>query len=163
MLILIGAVFASVFLYNKQLNLEAQKVARAADEKLLENKKKCAVDGEKWAEEYLRQESAVARDHQLAYWDEPQFHFSVGLGTCLVRTRSVDDRSSVRDTMIYQHARVTDVYANRAILESAVILTQDNSTTDRTLNEKLTDVFFEVRENLPRAQFVKRADGVMAK
>jgi hypothetical protein len=59
--------------------------------------------------EYLREQTAAARNHQLAFWDDPQFHYSVSLGTCLVRTRSVDEYYAVT----YQHARVTDIYTAR--------------------------------------------------
>lgn len=157
LLVAFVAVGAATFLYNKQLNLEAERQRFAAQEQLHRRNVKCAEDGKKFAAEYLAEEaSAVLRRHQTA-WDDPEFHYNVELGTCLVRTRFIE-----LGDVTYQHARVTDLNSNKAVVESYVKLTPDPNKTDGTLKEELSDLILG-RPNLPRAVFQPRADALMQK
>jgi hypothetical protein len=156
-LVALVAVGAAAFLYNKHLNFEIEKEHRIAQVVLYERQRQCAADGKKWAEEYLREEASGALNHRLAVWDNPGFHYSVERSTCLVRTRSVD----VQASETYQHARITDLSSNRAVLESYVTLSPDperrGSLTERTWSDEI------VPDNLSRAEFLKRADALMTK
>jgi hypothetical protein len=75
-----------------------------------------------------------------------------------VRTRSVD----VREYLTFQHARITDLNSNRAVLESHIKLTTDPAKTDGSLKEETTGSDF-IPNNLSRADFVKRGAVLMAK
>ena len=151
------AIGAGAFLYNKQLNLEAERQRFAVQEQLHQRNVKCAEDGKKFAAEYLAEEaSAMLPRHQTA-WDDPEFHYNVELGTCLVRTRFIE-----LGDVTYQHARVTDLSSNKAVLESYVKLTPDPDKTDGTLKEEASDLILG-RPNLPRSVFQPRADAVMKK
>src|SRR4051812_46112608 len=89
-LVALVAVVASTFLYNKQLNLEAEKQRIIAQEQLHQRALRCADDGKRFAAAYLaEQQSAVLPRHQTA-WDDPEFHYNTELGTCLVRTRFIE-------------------------------------------------------------------------
>jgi hypothetical protein len=154
-LVALVAVGAAAFLYNKQLNLEAEKQRAAVQEQLHQRNVKCAEDGKKFAKEYLAEEaSAVSPGHQTA-WDDPEFHYSAELGTCLVRTRFVE-----MGVVTYQHARVTDVSSNKALLESYVKLSPDPTKTDGSVKEEAFDVL-PGKPNLSRAEFQPRADTLM--
>jgi hypothetical protein len=156
-LVALVAIGSATFLYNKQLNLEAEKQRAAAQEQLHQRTLKCAEDGKKFAREYLAQEaSAVSQEHQTA-WDDPEFHYNVDLGTCLVRTRFVE-----LGPVTYQHARVTDLSSNKALLESYVKLTADPAKTDGSLKEEAFDVLLG-NPNLTRAVYQPRADALMKK
>lgn len=156
-LVALVAIGAAAFLYNKQLNLEAERHRLAAQEKLQERRLKCAEDGWKFAEKYKAEEvSDVLPSHQFA-WDDPVFHYSIELGTCLVRTRIVNV-----GYVTYQHARVTDLSSNTAVLESYVMLVQDPAKTDGPLKETLSDLNMG-RPNMSRAEFVTRAEALMKK
>jgi hypothetical protein len=152
------AVGAAAFLYNKHLNLEIDEGRRNGQAALYEQRRQCAADGKKWAQEYFQEEASAALSHQLSAWDDPEFHYSVELSTCLTRTRSVD----IQSFRTYQHARITDLSSNRAVLESYVSLRPDPDKPDGSLKEEQFDSG-TVRDNLSRAEFVKRADALMAK
>ena len=62
----------------------------------------------------------------------------------------------------YQHARITDLSSNKAALESYVSLTPDPNKTDGSLQEKIHDVLLGL-PNIPRAEFVKRAEPLMSR
>jgi len=156
-LVALTAVAAAAFLYNKQLNLEAEKQRAATEERLHERALRCAEDGRKFAAAYFaEEESAALSDHQTA-WDDPEFHYNTQLGTCLVRTRFVEIGS-----ITYQHARVTDLSTNQPVAESYVKLTADRNKSDGSLREELSDFSFG-KPNMTRAAFVQKADELMKK
>jgi hypothetical protein len=152
------AVGTAAFLYNKHLNLEADNGHRIGQAALYEQQRQCAADGKKWAEDYFQEEASAALNHRLSAWDDPEYHYSVERSTCLVRTRSVD----IQAYRTYQHARITDLSSNRAVLESYVSLRPDPDKTDSSLKEERFDSGV-VRDNLSRDEFVKRANALMAK
>ena len=119
------AVGTAAFLYNKQLNLEAERQRFAAQERLHQRSLKCADDGKKFAAEYLAEETSAQLPREQSAWDDPEFHYNTELQTCLVRTRFV-----MLGAVTYQHARVTDFSSNKSVLESYVKLTPDPSKAD---------------------------------
>jgi hypothetical protein len=158
--LLIGsaAVAVAAFFYSKHLDLEISRERRIAQAEVYDRQRQCAVDGTKWAEGYRREEESAATNSGLAAWDDPAFHYNVERAACLVRTRFVDSRSYVT----LQHARITDLSSNRAVLESRVKLSPDPGKTDGSLREELTG-WGDIPDNLSRAEFVKRAQVLMSK
>jgi hypothetical protein len=155
----VGALAVGAFLYKQKLDADASQARVAAEQVAFEQQRKCAMDGRAWAEEYRRQEQTSAYLFQLAEWDTPQFHYSRELGACLVRTRSVDFRD---DLIYYEHARVTDIYGNRPMLESSVRLVPDPAAVPGSPpREEPSEIVRVLGENLTRAEFAKRADVIM--
>jgi hypothetical protein len=64
--------------------------------------------------------------------------------------------------LTYQHARITDIGSNKAVLESYVSLSEDPKKTDGSLQEKLSDMLLG-QPNVSRAEFVSRAPSLMTK
>ena len=157
--VLVGlvAVAAGAFLYNKQLNLEAERQRLAAEEQAHQHSLRCAEDGKKFAAAYLAEEQSAALPRNQTAWDDPVFHYSKELGTCLVRTRFIE-----LGNVTYQHAKVTDLSSNKAVIESFVKLTPDPNKSDGTLKEELSDLILG-SPNLTRAAFQPQADALMNK
>ncbi len=151
------AVGTGAFLYNKKLNLEAERQRFAAQEQLHQRNMKCADDGKKFAAEYLAEEASALLPQEQSAWDDPEFHYNTELQTCLVRTRFV-----TLGTVTYQHARVTDLSSNKPVLESYVKLTPDPGKTDGSFKEELSDLILG-RPNLSRSAFQPLADALMRK
>ena len=112
-LVALVAIGAGGFLYNKQLNLEADRQRFATQEQLHQRNLKCAEDGKKFAGEYLAEETSALLPQEQSAWDDPEFHYNTELQTCLVRTRFV-----ALGVVTYQHARVTDLSGNKSVIES---------------------------------------------
>lgn len=77
-------------------------------QRLLEAARQCKEDGAKFAIQYRRDNTDLRND----MWDDPQFHFSHKLNTCLVAVRSV--KLNVDFSLHYNE--LWDIYANRVIL-----------------------------------------------
>ena len=153
------AIGVGAFLYNKKLNVDAEAARVAVAQFAADQQRKCMVDGTVWAEEYRRQEQTSAYEFQLAEWSQPQFHYSVEMNACLVRTRSVDFRD---DLIYYEHQRVTNISGNVPVLESSVRLVTDQTALPGTPPmEEPSDIIRVLGENLTRAEFAKRADELM--
>lgn len=151
------AVLAAAYLYNKQLNLEAEKQRAAIQEQLHQRALRCAEDGKKFAAAYLAEEQSALLPREQSAWDDPEFHYNTELNTCLVRTRFV-----ALGNVTYQHARVTDLSSNKAVIESYVKLTPDPSKTDGSLKEEVSDILMG-KPNLLRSAFQPQADALMKK
>ena len=75
---------------------------------ILEASRQCKEDGVRFAIQYRRENTAPPNDT----WDDPQFHFSRKLNTCLVATRYITMASDF--SMHYNE--VWDIYGNRVVL-----------------------------------------------
>ncbi|MCC7416886.1 MAG: hypothetical protein IT176_07050 [Acidobacteria bacterium] len=148
------------FLYDRRLDVEAARARADAEALAYQQQRQCTLDGGAWAEEYRRLEQSAAYNFELAEWSTPQFHYSPALQACLVRTRSVDFRD---DLIWYEHQRVTDITANRPILESSVRLVTDRTAVPGTPpKEEPSPIVRVLGENLTRAEFARQADAAMA-
>ena len=74
-----------------------------------------------------------------------------------MRTRSVD----IGETT-YQHARITDLSSNKAVIESYVSLTSDPNNRGGDLTESPFDVLQSEQQNLSRREFISRAKALMS-
>ena len=81
----------TLFLYDKGLKLEAARERRIERAETYQQQRQCAEDSRRWADDYLKAESAGPIFGRLI-WDDPEFHLSAESGACLVRTRSVNRR-----------------------------------------------------------------------
>lgn len=151
------AIGLAAFLYNKQLDLEASRQRLAQEQQSHQRQIECAEAGKKFATEYLRQEASALQPHERSVWDDPEYHYSDELRTCIVRTRFV----TLAGLVTYQHARITDVNSNKAVLESYVTLLPDPdpSKPGGSLKEELSDII--EGPNLSRDVFQSRADAIM--
>jgi hypothetical protein len=151
------AIATAGFLYNKHLNLEADRQRAGMQETLRGHQHKCAEDGKRFAEQYSAEEASARQAGGMILWDDPEYHYNGEMGACLVRTRFVD----MGGLVTYQHARITDLTSNKPVLESYVKLTTDPNKTDGTLREEISDIL--QAPNMLRSEFVKRAADLMTK
>lgn len=78
------------------------------EERVLEAARACKEDGMKFYAGFQQ-----AMNTKETTWDDPEFHFSKKLNTCLVRTRYIQ---TLYGTISFQYNQVTDIYANSALL-----------------------------------------------
>lgn len=102
------------------------KSKELSSEKKLELAEKCAKAGEKYFYDYKN--APWAADF---VWDDPQYHYSARLNTCLIHIRnftmSVDPPS-------YQYNQVIDIFSNRVILYGW--FTRDTKKNTETLMQQ---------------------------
>jgi hypothetical protein len=97
------------FALPRQHEAERKDEAAAKESRrVLEASRQCKEDGVKFALQFRRENTNVAND----WWDDPQFHFSRKLNTCLVAVRSVKANSDFS----HHYNEVWDIYSNRVVL-----------------------------------------------
>ena len=129
---------------KKQEAIESA-VTALAPEKKLEFAEKCSKSGKAYFVQY-RTENLP--DGFL--WDEPEYHYSARLNTCLVHIRFVQAGSIVSTHM----NKVIDIFANR-------ILLQGNFTRDlEKKTETVTDFSGSAAPNFTSEEFFKRKDAL---
>lgn len=69
------------------------------------------------------------------HWENPEFHYSKALGTCLVYTEVIDGMFS-KEIAIWYYRRVTDVYSNKVLAYSRYLVNRN----DPAKKEKLVDL-----------------------
>jgi hypothetical protein len=76
----------------------------------LESSRRCRDDGTRFVSEFMQ---AMSDPSTRLIWDEPEFHFSRKLNTCLVHIRYIRERSNGYS---FQYNRVVNVYGNSPVL-----------------------------------------------
>jgi hypothetical protein len=111
----------------------------------LELAQRCRTDGLKFFNDF----SAEVNDPSLNYtWDDPEFHYSAKLNTCLVSVRYL--RFGLDSATSFHYNRVVDVYGNRPILLGEfkrIVGVGDNS------KEELLDTFKSGVPNYTSTQY----------
>ena len=136
-LILVCAAAASV-LYQYVVRIPAD--ARAGQQlplqqTILEASRRCADDGTRFVSEYMQ----ALNDPAIRYlWDEPEFHFSRKLNTCLVHIRHIRETSV--GMVSYQYNKVMDIYGNKPVLYGEFTRDLKVAPSEKTLNTGQADV-----------------------
>jgi hypothetical protein len=86
----------------------------------LELARQCASDGRRFSSEFIKAHPPMPGRWERE-WDEPEFHHSAALNTCLVYVHSVEfDRPRLTITNSIHNSYVMDVFSNKALLQSFV-------------------------------------------
>lgn len=128
--------------------LEAiEKVKELSPKEKLEFAEKCSKAGQVYFDSYI---ASNLPDDFL--YDEPEYHYSARMNTCLVHIRFV--YSSAGDFSIHSN-QIIDVFANKVILQGH--FTRDN----KQQTEKLTDVFNDAT-NFTSTEYFKQKDALFS-
>ena len=117
-----------------------QKVEGPSKEKRFELSEKCYKYGKEYVAEYLRTLDSKER------YDEPEYHYSMKLNTCLVHVRIVE----MMGELSIHNSRVVDVFANK-------ILVHGNFSRNNGV-EKLLEQIFDDAPNYTAAEYFKQKD-----
>ena len=117
-----------------------QKVEGPSKEKRFELSEKCYKYGKEYVAEFLR----TQLDAKETY-DEPEYHYSMKLNSCLVHLRTIQ---MMGPTSIH-HSRLVDVFANKLLMHG--YFRRDND------EEKLLE-HFDDAPNFTAAAYFKEKD-----
>lgn len=99
----------SLFLLGGCDYLKNEKTEKLSPEKKLELAEKCSQAGKAYFQDFLR--TGLPANN---FWDEPEYHYSTKLNTCLIHFRYIEMGSVGMPSS--QRNQVVDVYSNRHIL-----------------------------------------------
>jgi hypothetical protein len=111
-------------------------------ERILDLKEKCYNVGKK-----LVTETLVPAMSSGQSYDEPEYHYSIKLNTCLVYFRTVETAKFSSDTS-YHNNKIIDVFANRILLNGNFSRTKDS--------EKPASFILNYAPNFTSPEFFKR-------
>jgi hypothetical protein len=120
-----------------------QKSEKLPPEKKLELAEKCSNAGKAYFKDFIR----TSLPEGFMY-DEPEYHYSSSLNTCLIHIRYV---SSAGDVTLHYN-QVIDIFSNKPLLYG--YFERDN----KTKSEKLSDTFNDSALNFTSTEFFKRKD-----
>jgi hypothetical protein len=101
--------FFSILLMFFPIGCDKSKNSELSQEKKLELKEKCSKCGETYFHDFQRSSDS---QHQYA-WDEPEYHYSHRLNTCLIHIRFIYSMDS-KVSMHYN--QIIDIFSNKIIL-----------------------------------------------
>ena len=109
----------------EELKKENQKLLQ---EKKLELSEKCSLTGKIYFDDFIRRNLPEG-----FLWDEPEYHYSTKLNTCLIHIRYVS-----QGPYIFSHRnQIIDIFANKPILYGCFERDRDKKT--ETLSEIVCD------------------------
>jgi FlaG/FlaF family flagellin (archaellin) len=86
-------------------------------------------------------------------WDDPEYHYSSKLNTCLIHIRYVDQSFALSSLKVsYQYNQVIDIFSNKVILYGYFERSVDNNT------EKTIDTFHANIPNYTSIEYFKHKD-----
>ncbi len=118
-------VFAALFI-GLLVSCDYLETDKLSPEKKLALAEKCSKAGKAYADDYIR---ANLPDGYL--WDEPEYHYSRTLNTCLVHIRWVSHY--IPGNPSYHCNQVIDVFANKTLLRGYFV--RDAKTNGETLSD----------------------------
>jgi hypothetical protein len=127
------------------VNCDNFKSEELLPEKKLELSGKCSKAGKEFFEEYVAKNSNPAVEPYLL-WDEPEFHYSRHLNTCLVHISYSYFNKDVSPATL-NHIIVLDVFANKEILGSHYSVRNNTEEILKTYDSK---------PNFTRIEYLKR-------
>lgn len=143
--VIIGLV---AYFYNKQMIFEFEKQKTVAQEKQNELAQKCAVDGKKYFQDYQTQ-----NNYQSIVWDEPEYHFSDKLNSCLLWFRFTDQGNGGVIPPL-QRNQIIDLNSNKIILSSDVAIYPNK--------EEIIPSYNTERPSISRNDFFKQKQTLMS-
>jgi hypothetical protein len=136
------------FQSDKQAEKKKEIVEKATElspEKKLEFAEKCSKSGKVYFNSYI---ATNLPDGYL--YDEPEYHYSSRLNTCLVHIRFV--YSAADGEHSFHSNQVIDIFANKVLLQGH--FTRDN----KLKTEKLDDDTFNDAPNFTSTEYFKQKD-----
>jgi hypothetical protein len=134
---------AAVFLLFSLFGCNFQKGEKMSPEKKLELAEKCSNAGKTYFKDFIK----TSLPDGFMY-DEPEYHYSSSLNTCIVHIRYVNRAGDV--TLHYN--QVIDIFSNKPLLYGH--FERDN----KTKAEKLSDTFNDSAPNFTSDEYFKRKD-----
>ena len=134
------ALLVTIFVLSLFIGCDQFKSKELSPEKKLELAEKCSKAGKTYFNEF-RNTMPEASEY---LWDDPEYHYSTHLNTCLIHVRYV---TMPIDPPSYQYNQVIDIFSNKAILygwftrdvknekEELLTSTPDSNVSNYTSNE----------------------------
>lgn len=102
----------------------------------LENAQRCRVDGLAFFGKFYTENNNPSFHYG---WDDPEFHYSASLNTCLVHIRYFLGPSRI-DGPSYQYNEVLDLYGNRPILFGWFSRTSGEHPEEKTMDTEDSNI-----------------------
>ena len=116
----------------------------------LELSEKCAKDGAQYFSTYRKE-----GDPEDSY-DDPEYHYSEKLNTCLVHIHSVSFIEDAKGVTIH-NSNITDIFSNKILLQSHTIRTVALGSVSESLSEPANQL-----PNLSTRDYYKNKDKLMS-
>lgn len=96
-----------------QSNKSPEKLSK---EKKFELSEKCSIDGKAYFDDFWKSTNLAAYQSKTKYsWDDPEYHYSERLNTCLIHIRYVEF-DTTESYLSTHYNQVIDVFSNKTIL-----------------------------------------------